>query len=101
MRKVEDLARVDFIHIISDAIIMRSTSYSKIKMAIENLSSEGWFRELYEEAQYTKVIWHNRVLPTKRGKHTQENFGKKKAGFPYAKGVRPRYVEKWVTCWIY
>lgn len=48
-RKVKDLAREDFIHIIPDAIIMRSTSYSKIKMAIENLSSEGWFRELYEE----------------------------------------------------
>ncbi|CAH0316301.1 hypothetical protein SRABI96_05233 [Peribacillus sp. Bi96] len=51
---------MDFIQLISDVIIlMKPTSYSKLKMAIENLSSEGWFRELYADARYTKVIWHN------------------------------------------
>ncbi len=25
----------------------------------KNLSSEEWFRELYVDARYTKVIWHN------------------------------------------
>ncbi|MGM9968716.1 MAG: hypothetical protein ACI383_14600 [Rummeliibacillus sp.] len=54
---------MDFIQLIADVIVlMKPTSYSKLKMAIEDLSSEEWFRELYADARYTKVIWHNKNI---------------------------------------
>ncbi|KWW21485.1 hypothetical protein AS888_16650 [Peribacillus simplex] len=46
----------------SEIILLKATSSSKLKMAIENLSSEEWFRELYVDARYTHVFWHNNKI---------------------------------------
>ncbi|WP_285766910.1 hypothetical protein [Peribacillus sp. SI8-4] len=53
---------MDLIQIISEIILMKPTSFSKLRMAIENLSSEEWFRKLYVDAQYTHVIWYNKKI---------------------------------------
>lgn len=37
------ISLVDFLELVSDAILMRPSSYSKLKIAIENLSNEEWF----------------------------------------------------------
>lgn len=53
---------MEFIDIVSGAILMKANSYSKQKMAIESLSCEEWFRELYKDSSYAKVIWYNKEI---------------------------------------
>jgi hypothetical protein len=53
---------VDFFDLVSGAIVMRPSSYSKLKIAIENLSNEEWFRELYKDSRYTTATWYNKDI---------------------------------------
>lgn len=41
---------------------MRPNSYSKLKMAIESLCSEKWFREFYKDSKYVEAIWYNKDI---------------------------------------
>lgn len=53
---------MDFLELVSDAILMRPSSYSKLKIAIENLCNEEWFRDLYKDSKYSTVIWYNKDI---------------------------------------
>ncbi|MBE4906523.1 hypothetical protein IMZ08_00445 [Bacillus luteolus] len=48
--------------LIGDAILMKPVSHSKLRLAIENLSTEAWFRDLYKNTQYTNVIWNDKNI---------------------------------------
>ncbi|MBW0933542.1 hypothetical protein [Priestia megaterium] len=52
----------EFKDLLSYGILMRPTSYSKLKLAIERLTSEGWFRDLYKVSSYNTVIWKNKEI---------------------------------------
>ncbi|QOR68033.1 hypothetical protein IM538_07840 [Cytobacillus suaedae] len=41
---------------------MKPNSHSKLKLAIENLSTEEWFRDLYKNKHYTTRIWNNKDI---------------------------------------
>jgi hypothetical protein len=47
---------VEILEIVSDALLMRPSSFSKLKVVIESLSNEEWFRELYEDSRYSTAI---------------------------------------------
>ncbi|MFB8425056.1 hypothetical protein ACFC4S_23855 [Priestia megaterium] len=52
----------EFKDLLSYSILMRPTSYSKLKLAIEELTSEEWFRDLYKVPSYNTVIWKNKNI---------------------------------------
>ena len=52
----------EFKDLLSYGILMRPTSYSKLKLAIEGLTSEEWFRDLYKVSSYNTVIWKNKEI---------------------------------------
>ncbi|MBT2281424.1 hypothetical protein J7E51_26575 [Priestia megaterium] len=52
----------EFKDLLSYGILMRPTSYSKLKLAIEELTSEEWFRDLYKVPSYNTVIWKNKNI---------------------------------------
>jgi hypothetical protein len=52
----------DFKELISYGILMKPDSYSKVRLAIENLSTEEWFRKLYRDPQYNSVIWKHKSI---------------------------------------
>ena len=52
----------EFKDLLSYGILMRPTSYSKLKLAIEELTSEKWFRDLYKVPSYNTVIWKNKKI---------------------------------------
>jgi len=52
----------EFKDLLSYGILMRPTSYSKLKLAIEELTSEEWFRDLYKVPAYNSVIWKNKKI---------------------------------------
>ncbi|MCY9026724.1 hypothetical protein MOF32_27995 [Priestia megaterium] len=52
----------EFKDLSSYGILMRPTSYSKLKLAIEELTSEEWFRDLYKVPSYNTVIWKNKKI---------------------------------------
>ena len=56
------LLLMDFLEVVADAILMKSSSISKLKRAIESLSNEEWFRELYQDPMYCTAIWYNKDL---------------------------------------
>ncbi|MCQ9285172.1 hypothetical protein NQ129_25735 [Priestia aryabhattai] len=39
---------------------MKPTTYSKLKLAIEELTTEEWFRELYKIPSYNTTIWKDK-----------------------------------------
>jgi len=41
---------------------MKPTSYSKLKLAIEELTTEDWFRELYKVPSYNTTIWKDKQI---------------------------------------
>lgn len=53
---------VEFFELASYAILMRPSSYSKLKTTIEILSNEEWFRELYKDPRYCRAFWYNRDI---------------------------------------
>jgi hypothetical protein len=53
---------VEILEIVSEALLMRPSSFSKLKVAIESLSNEEWFRELYEDSRYSTAIWNNKEI---------------------------------------
>ncbi len=68
----------EFKDLLSYGILMRPTSYSKLKLAIEELTSEEWFRDLYKVPSYNTVIWKNKkikeiLLDPKRVKIIKKN----------------------------
>jgi len=68
----------EFKDLLSYGILMRPTSYSKLKLAIEELTSEEWFRDLYKFPSYNTVIWKNKkikeiLLDPKRVKMIKKN----------------------------
>lgn len=68
----------EFKDLLSYGILMRPTSYSKLKLAIEELTSEEWFRDLYKVPSYNTVIWKNNkikkiLLDPKRVKMIKKN----------------------------
>ncbi|MGG0418660.1 hypothetical protein ACRPLQ_26305 [Priestia sp. TRN 1309] len=68
----------EFKDLLSYGILMRPTSYSKLKLAIEELTSEEWFRDLYKVPSYNTVIWKNNkikkiLLDSKRVKMIKKN----------------------------
>jgi hypothetical protein len=52
----------EFKDLLPYGILMRPTSYSKLKLAIEELTSEEWFRDLYKVPSYNTVIWKNKKI---------------------------------------
>lgn len=50
---------------------MKLTSYSKLKLAIEELISEEWFRDLYKAPSYNTAIWKSKEIK-KNQKHSME-----------------------------
>ncbi|MCY9016764.1 hypothetical protein MOF27_04895 [Priestia megaterium] len=52
----------EFKDLLSYGILMRPTSYSKLKLAIEELTSEERFRDLYKVPSYNTVIWKNKKI---------------------------------------
>jgi len=52
----------EFKDLLSYSILMRPTSYSKLKLAIKDLTSEEWFRNLYKVSSYNTVIWKNKKI---------------------------------------
>ncbi|MGG0482470.1 hypothetical protein ABEY65_03645 [Priestia aryabhattai] len=50
----------EFKDLLSYGILMKPTSYSKLKLAIEELTTEGWFRELYKVPSYNTTIWKDK-----------------------------------------
>jgi len=52
----------EFKDLLSYGILMKPTSYSKLKLAIEELTTEDWFRELYEAPSYNTTIWKDKQI---------------------------------------
>ncbi|KQU17834.1 hypothetical protein ASG61_28285 [Bacillus sp. Leaf75] len=52
----------EFEDLLSYGILIRPTSYSKLKLVIEVLTSEEWFRDLYKVSSYNTVIWKNKEI---------------------------------------
>ncbi|PFK65066.1 hypothetical protein COJ21_24940 [Priestia megaterium] len=52
----------EFKDLLSYGILMKPTSYSKLKLAIEGLTSEEWFRELYKVPSYNTTIWKDKQV---------------------------------------
>jgi len=52
----------EFKDLLSYGILMKPTSYSKLKLAIEELTSEEWFRELYKIPSYNTTIWKDKQV---------------------------------------
>jgi hypothetical protein len=53
---------VEILEIVSDALLMRPSSVSKLKVIVESLSNEEWFSELYEDSRYSTAIWNNKEI---------------------------------------
>jgi len=49
-----------FKDLLSYGILMKPTTYSKLKLAIEELTTEEWFRELYKIPSYNTTIWKDK-----------------------------------------
>jgi len=52
----------EFKNLLSYGILMKPTSYSKLKLAIEELTTEEWFRELYKIPSYNTTIWKDKQV---------------------------------------
>lgn len=52
----------EFKDLLSYGILMKPTSYSKLKLAIEELTTEEWFRELYKVPSYNTTIWKDKQV---------------------------------------
>jgi len=52
----------EFKDFLSYGILMKPTSYSKFKLAIEELTTEEWFRELYKVPSYNTTIWRDQQV---------------------------------------
>ncbi|MGE7308014.1 hypothetical protein ACQKJG_29790 [Priestia megaterium] len=52
----------EFKDLLSYGILMKPTSYSKLKLAIEELATEKWFRELYKVPSYNTTIWRDKQV---------------------------------------
>jgi len=52
----------EFKNLLSYGILMKPTSYSKLKLAIEELTTEEWFRELYKVPSYNTTIWKDKQV---------------------------------------
>ncbi|MGG0465129.1 hypothetical protein [Priestia aryabhattai] len=52
----------EFKDLLSYGILMKPTSYSKLKLAIEELTTEEWFRELYKIPSYNSIIWKDKQV---------------------------------------
>lgn len=52
----------EFKDLLSYGILMKPTSYSKLKLAIEELTTEDWFRELYKVPSYNTTIWKEKQI---------------------------------------
>ncbi|MGF9947265.1 hypothetical protein ABEX44_29155 [Priestia megaterium] len=65
----------EFKDLLSYGILMRPTSYSKLKLAIEELTSEERFRDLYKVPSYNTVIWKNKkiLLDSQKVKKIKKN----------------------------
>ncbi|MCM3183686.1 hypothetical protein [Priestia megaterium] len=48
--------------LLSYGILMKPTSYSKLQLAIEELISEEWFRELYRIPSYNSAVWKDKTI---------------------------------------
>ncbi|MGU3397195.1 MULTISPECIES: hypothetical protein [Priestia] len=52
----------EFKDLLSYGILMKPTSYSKLKLAIEQLTTEEWFKELYKVPSYNTTIWKDKQI---------------------------------------
>ncbi|MEB4861351.1 hypothetical protein ACQKJG_30950 [Priestia megaterium] len=52
----------EFKDLLSYSILMKPTSYSKLKLAIEELTTEEWFRELCKVPSYNTTIWKDKQI---------------------------------------
>ncbi|MGG0419592.1 hypothetical protein ABEY52_26540 [Priestia aryabhattai] len=52
----------EFKDLLSYGILMKPTSYSKLKLAIEELTTKEWFRELYKVPCYNTTIWKDKQV---------------------------------------
>ncbi|WP_394508688.1 hypothetical protein C0132_00470 (plasmid) [Priestia aryabhattai] len=52
----------EFKDLLSYGILMKPTSYSKLRLAIEELTTEEWFKELYKVPSYNTTIWKDKQI---------------------------------------